>query len=124
MIRKPELIAPVTLAYVGDTLYDLFVRTYLISTSTYGVSKLHVMATGLVCAAAQAAAFHKVEDMLTEEETAMYKRGRNAHSTPPKNADVINYKIATGFETLIGYLYFSGKDERIAQLMAVVLSDK
>ena len=76
------------------------------------------MATKFVCASAQAEFYHRIEGILTEEELSAFKRGRNAKSHPPKNADVIDYKIATGVEALIGYLYIKGDTKRISELMA------
>ena len=120
--RDPKQIAPLTLAYAGDTLYDLFVRSYLIGTKDAGPHELHLMAAKYVCAAGQAAALHRVEATLTDEELSAYKRGRNAHSgTVPKNASVSDYHTASGFEALLGYLYFSGRDERLKQLMTTAI---
>ena len=118
---RPGLLSPLVLAYIGDTVYDLFVRTYLISTTTHTAHGLHVKAAGYVCAASQARAYHAIADKLTEDETAVFKRGRNMHSaTVPKNADVGDYRTATGLEALFGYLYLSGEDERLTQLMAMI----
>ena len=110
--------APLTLAFVGDTVYDLYVRTRLLDTRSAAPHALHLSAAKLVCAAGQAEAFRRVEPELTEEEHAVYKRGRNAHSgTLPKNASVADYHTASGFEALIGWLYLSGQDARMTQLM-------
>ncbi|MEG1559350.1 MAG: ribonuclease III domain-containing protein [Clostridia bacterium] len=115
---NPNTLSPLTLAYIGDSVYDMFVRTYLIHISSCTVHGLHCQATKLVCAAAQSDAFHKIEGMLLENELAVYKRGRNAHSgTTPKNASLGNYRVATGFEALIGYLYLSGSDARLIEIM-------
>ncbi len=121
----PSLHSPLVLAYIGDTLYDLFVRTYLVSTTTLPAHGLHVKASSLVCAKAQAMAFRSIEKELSPEEMAIFKRGRNAQSaTVPKNADLSDYRIATGLEALLGYLYLSGKDERMGQLMEWILHNK
>lgn len=127
--KKSDLLpawhSPLVLAYIGDTLYDLFVRTYLVSTTTLSAHGLHVKASALVCAKAQAMAFRSIEKELTPEEMAIFKRGRNAQSaTVPKNADVSDYRIATGLEALLGYLYLCGKDERVGQLMGWILNEK
>lgn len=120
--RDAMQCAPLTLAYVGDTVYDLYVRTYLIDTLDATPHGLHMAAAKLVCAAGQTAAFRRVEGVLTPQEQAVYKRGRNAHSgTLPKHASVSDYHTASGFEALIGYLYLSGEDARIAQLMQLAL---
>ena len=76
----------------------------------------------LVCAKGQAEAFYRLQPILTEEEQAAFRRGRNAHSaTVPKNADVRDYRVATGLESLLGYLYCLGRDERIGELMHIAL---
>lgn len=116
-------IAPLSLAYMGDTVYDLFVRTMLLKTTTLTVHGLHERAAKLVCANAQSKAFRRIEPMLSEEELAVFRRGRNSHiGTVPRSASIIDYRIATGLEALIGWLYLSGRDARIRELMAAALS--
>ena len=120
--KDPKMLAPLVLAYIGDTVYDLYVRTMLITLQDSTPHKLHLAAAGYVCAAGQAKAFRKVEGLLSEEEQAVYRRGRNAHSgTVPKNAAVSDYRTATGLETLIGFLYLSGSDARLGELMKFAL---
>ncbi len=120
--RDPMLCAPLTLAYLGDTLFDLYVRTWLVYASDATAHNLHLKAISFVCAKAQAAALHRVEDMLTEEERAVFRRGRNAHmGTVPKNASIADYRAATGFEALLGFLYLKGEDARIGELMQRIL---
>ena len=114
---QPEQYSPLTLAYIGDCVYELFVRTYLIRDANFPVKKLHKAATALVNASAQAELYRKIEPELTEDELSVYKRGRNTNSHPPKNADLRDYKSATGVEALVGYLYLKGNSERIAYLM-------
>lgn len=117
-----QALPALALAYVGDTVYDLFVRTLLARRGPAGAHALHMAATTLVCAAGQAAAFRRVEPLLTEDELAVYRRGRNAHSgTVPKHATAADYRVATGFETLVGYLYLTGADERLCALMRTAL---
>ncbi|MDO4544430.1 MAG: ribonuclease III domain-containing protein [Clostridia bacterium] len=117
-VQKPSQLPVLSLAYVGDTVYDLFVRTYLVETREVPVHELHLRSSELVCAKGQAAAFFRIEKLLSEEETAIYKRGRNAHSgTVPKNASVGDYRVATGLEALLGYLFLCGEDARINTLM-------
>lgn len=114
----PLLLPALTLAYLGDTVYDLYVRTALAETLHLKVHALHLKAAEHVCARGQAQAFRRVEPLLSEEEQAAYRRGRNAHSgTVPKNADVRDYRVATGFEALLGHLYVKGEDARIGELM-------
>ena len=113
-----------TLAYIGDTVYDLYIRTYLAEKHGVSVHALHLAAAKYVCAAGQAAAYRTVAPLLTEEEGDAFRRGRNAHSgTTPKNASVADYRVATGLEALFGYLYLSGDDERMSELMAHILAD-
>lgn len=106
-----------SLAYLGDCVYELYVRSHITKGGNHKVNDLHKTAVKYVCAKAQAEFYHKISDILTEEEQAAFKRGRNTKSHPPKNADMSDYKIATGIETLLGFLYVSGKTERISQLM-------
>jgi ribonuclease-3 family protein len=113
----PSQFSPLTLAYVGDCVYELFVRTYLLKDANLPVQKLHKSAIKLVNAKAQSALYQKVKDSLTDEEMAIYKRGRNTNSHPPKNANMIDYKSATGIEALIGYLYLKGESERILEIL-------
>lgn len=112
-----------TLAYLGDCIYELYVRTHLTENGNHKVNELHKEATEFVCAAAQAKFYHKIADILTEDELAAFKRGRNAKSHPPKNANMSDYKIATGVEALLGQLYLDGKSERISELMTRLFVD-
>ena len=121
-VADPRQIPALNLAYVGDTVYDLYVRAYLIHTHPQTVHNLHLLSAHMVCAQGQARAFFALEGQLTEEELAVYRRGRNAHSgTVPKNANVTDYRVATGLETLLGHLWVLGREERIDQLMAVAV---
>ena len=118
-------LAPLNLAYLGDTVYDLYIRSCLVHTHPVTVNELHRLSSARVCAAAQAAAYHKIEPLLTGEEADIFRRGRNAHSgTVPKNASVSDYRIATGLETLLGWLFSRGMDERLNTLMKIILSEK
>ena len=122
--RDPALLSPTVLAYVGDTIFDLFVRTYYMETTDQTAHGLHVRCASKVCAKAQAAGFFRAEPMLSEEELSIYKRGRNTHlGTVPKNAKIADYRTATGFEALLGYLYLSGRDERLSQIVRAALTD-
>jgi len=113
----PNQYSALTLAYIGDSVYELFVRTYLLKDLNLPVQKLHRSAIKMVNAKAQSDLYQKVKYILTDEETAVYKRGRNTNSHPPKNADLIDYKSATGMEALIGYLYLKGDSERILEIL-------
>ncbi|MBQ7097453.1 MAG: Mini-ribonuclease 3 [Clostridia bacterium] len=114
---SPKQYSPLTLAYIGDAVYELFVRTYLIRDANFPVNRLHKEAIHLVNAKAQSDLYQKIKDKLTEEEMQIYKRGRNTNSHPPKNADMVDYKSATGIEALVGYLYLMGDSDRIAELL-------
>lgn len=116
--RDARQLPALTLAYIGDTVYDLYIRTQLVHTVDGNAHALHMAASKLVCAAGQAAAFRRIEPRLTEEELSVFRRGRNAHNgTVPKNAHISDYRIATGLEALIGYLYWTGQDARLTELM-------
>lgn len=113
----PDLLSPLTLAFVGDTVFDLLVRGNLVLEANRPVRKLHPLAAKRVCAGAQARAAQAIAPILTEHETEIFKRGRNAHTGRiPKNASSAEYHSATGLEALFGWLYLSGEDDRIAQL--------
>ena len=121
-VEDPRQIPALNLAYVGDTVYDLYVRAYLIHTHPETVHNLHLLSARMVCAQGQARAFFALEPLLTAEELSIYRRGRNAHSgTVPKNANVTDYRVATGLETLLGHLWVLGREERVDELMAVAV---
>lgn len=120
----PTQLGPLVLAYVGDTVYDLFVRTRLVDSTRLTAHGLHVAAAKRVCASAQAEAYRRIEGCLTEEEAAVYRRGRNGHmGTIPKNASIGDYRSATGLEAVIGWLYLKGNDARLKELMALILDE-
>ena len=110
--------SPLVLAYVGDAVYELYIRTLIVSEGNAPVNKLHKRSIGFVKAKAQSDTIHKLMDILTGEEQDIVRRGRNAKSgTIPKNADVTEYKYATGFETLLGYLYLKRDFPRLLELL-------
>jgi ribonuclease-3 family protein len=116
---NPRMLSPLALAQIGDTVCDLYARVYLNDQFARTPHELHLAASRFVCAAGQASAYRRMEPFLTEEETAVFKRGRNAHSgTMPKNASAADYHTATGLETLVGWLFLSGNDARLGELMA------
>ncbi|AYD39233.1 Mini-ribonuclease 3 [Clostridium fermenticellae] len=119
-------LSPLVLAFVGDSIYEVFVRTYLVEENTeMSVHKLHVRTIEFVKAHAQSEFIKKIQSELTEEELYIFKRGRNAKSgTVPKNADVREYRLATGFETLVGFLYLMEEEERLNYLMNRVVDLK
>lgn len=111
-----RMMSPLQLAYIGDAVFELLVRTAILSRDV-SVNKLHKEATKYVKANAQAESVLKLEEILTDEEKSFIRRGRNARiNSSPKNVDLRDYKYATGFECLMGYLYLSGNDERLIQL--------
>lgn len=114
--------SPLTLAYIGDCIYELVIRTMLIEAGNAPVNKLHKRASNLVKASAQKDLFRSMEDSLSEEERAVFKRGRNAKSfTSAKNASISEYRIATGFEALMGYLYLNNQLDRLVELIKLGL---
>lgn len=107
-----------TLAYIGDVVYELYIREHVISNSREQVNKLHKKTIKYVSAKAQARIVEQLADDLLDEEKDIIRRGRNAEAnTIPKNTDVITYKIATGFEALMGYLYLSKNKTRLEYLI-------
>lgn len=119
----PDLLSPLTLAFVGDTVFDLLVRGNLVMQANRPVGKLHPLAATKVCAAAQARDAHDIAPLLTERETDIYRRGRNAHTGRiPKSASSAEYHSATGLEALFGWLYLSGRDDRIEELFEHIIN--
>ncbi len=117
----PKQLSPLMLAFVGDTVYDLFVRETLLTECPRPVKKLHSLAVNEVSAVAQARKINAISDTLTEEETDIFKRGRNAHTGHvPKSTDVVTYHNATGLEALFGYLYLKGNIERLREIFEAI----
>jgi len=109
--------SPLVLAFLGDSVYELFVRTRLVQAGSRPVKTLHSDKVAFVKAEAQAFLARTLQPELTDAEKAVLKRGRNAHShTVPKNASVEDYRHATGFEALLGYLWLSGQHDRLLEL--------
>lgn len=121
----PKGYSPLALAYIGDGVYELMIRTILVSERDMQVQKYHKKASNLVKAQTQANMIHAILKELTEEEMTVYKRGRNAKSyTMAKNATVSDYRAATGFEALIGYLYLKEDLVRVIELVKMALARK
>lgn len=118
----PKQLSPLVLAYVGDAVFELYIRTQL-AAQRARVHELHKAAVHYVQAKAQAEIVHQWEPLLTEEEKSIVRRGRNARSAPPKNAAVADYRYSTGFEALLGYLYLSGRQERLMELLSYLQVD-
>ena len=115
--QNPRQFSPLTLAFLGDAVYELCARGRVVAEGNRPVNDLHKASVGLVNATAQSNAFDRISDLLTEEELAVYKRGRNASaSSTPKHADIADYRRATGVEALFGYLYLKGELARVQEL--------
>ena len=115
--------SPLTLAFIGDDVYDLIVRTILVERGNAPVNRLNGQARHLVSAVAQSHMMETLEPLLTAEEAAVYKRGKNAKSaTVSKNAPRTDYRTATGLEALCGYLYLAGRTERLTDLLEAGLA--
>lgn len=116
--NKPELLSPLTLAFVGDAYFSLYVRQRLVLNANRPVGTLHSLSVKSVKASAQAQIMRNILTELTEEETDIFKRGRNAHTShTPKNQSGADYHWATGFEALVGFLHLKGEDERLNALL-------
>lgn len=116
--------SPLTLAYIGDGVYDLIIRTVLVKKGNCPVNRLHKKASSLVKAGAQSAIMEVIEQELTDEELSVYRRGRNAHSpTMAKHATMADYRRATGFEALMGYLYLKGDYTRMLTLVRMGIGE-
>lgn len=124
--NRARQLNPLVLAFVGDAVYESFVRIYLTDKyDTMTVNKLHIKAIEFVKAHAQSEFMKEIYDDLDENEKYIYKRGRNAKSgTSPKNADICEYRTATGFEALIGYLYITDKMERVNFILEKIVDIK
>ena len=117
-VRDVHTYSPINLAYLGDAVYEIIIRTLVVEGKPGMVKSLHMRSSRLVNAKAQATLMASIESSLTEEELTIYKRGRNAKShSVAKNADIHDYRIATGFEALIGFLYLNGNMERCLELI-------
>ncbi|WP_461812514.1 Mini-ribonuclease 3 [Faecalimonas sp.] len=114
--------SPLTLAYIGDSIYDLIIKSLVINRGNKQVQKLHKETSSLVQASAQSKMMRVMQDELTDEERAVYKRGRNAKSvSPAKNQSITDYRRATGFEALLGYLYLKEDWKRMLDLVKIGL---
>ena len=110
--------SPVALAYIGDTIYDLIVRSHIMGEGSTSVNNMNKKAAAKVSAVSQSAAYDRIEPLLSDAERDILRRGKNAHKkTSAKNASIADYHKSTGLEALIGYLYMTGQIERIYELM-------
>ncbi|MEE5991981.1 MAG: ribonuclease III domain-containing protein [Oscillospiraceae bacterium] len=120
--QKARQYSPLTLAFLGDSVYETMVRETMLMSGNVPVRKLHEQKIRLVCAGFQARAFEMLLPLLSEEELSIAKRGRNAESIPPKHADPFDYRKATGLEALFGYLYLIGNEKRLEDLFQMIWS--
>lgn len=121
-IEEVRQMSPLTWAYVGDSVYEQYIRTYLINTTRLKPHELHIKAIKYVKAKAQAYILQELEEILTEEEKDIVRRGRNTQTHHiAKNASVQDYMYSTAFEALIGYLYLTKQDERLCELLNKII---
>ena len=114
--------SPLTLAFIGDCVFDLVIRSVIVCRANRQPNKLHKLKANVVKAQTQSEMAKALMEDMTEEEAAVYKRGRNAHSfSSAKNASIQDYRRATGLETLIGYLYLLNRSDRILELISLGL---
>lgn len=117
------MYSPLVLAYIGDAVYEIMIRTKVVNGGSEPVNRLHKRTASLVKAETQARLLMAIEDSLSEEEHAVYKRGRNAKSgSMAKNATMKDYRMATGFEALVGYLYLAERYDRLSELVSLGLA--
>ncbi len=119
-----KMLSPLNLAFVGDAVFEIFVREMFVCQANRPVNKLHKETAAIVNASAQASAAIKIMPFLSEEELSVLKRGRNAHTNhKAKNASEGDYHYATGLEALFGYLYLKGEIERLRELFSMIMGN-
>lgn len=123
--NKVEQMSPLTWAYVGDSIYEAYIRTYLVEKTNLKPHKLHIKAISYVKAKAQAEILNKIYDSLTEEEKEIVRRARNTQNHHiAKNADPADYMYATAFEGLIGYLYLTNQKARLEEILFNIINNE
>ncbi|MBQ8961497.1 MAG: ribonuclease III [Ruminococcus sp.] len=123
--REANAYSPLTLAFLGDSVYDTLVREHLLRQANMPVAKLHSAKIRLVCAEFQSDAYERVSELLSDHELSVLKRGRNATgNTVPKHADAAEYRRATALECLFGYLYLTGQQDRIREIFSVIVPEE
>lgn len=121
-VINPELLPALTLAYIGDAVYELWVRKHLVTQGCIRVNTLHHQAIKYVNAAAQSELAGRLAPLLDDREMQIFKKGRNAKSgRQPKNMEMIDYRRATGLEALVGYLYLLNKEDKLEQIFMILL---
>ncbi|MCT4663392.1 MAG: Mini-ribonuclease 3 [Tissierellales bacterium] len=122
--REVQMMGPLQLAYVGDAVYEMYIRNYLIENKNAKVNQLHRLATHYVKAKAQSDILWRIESELTDEEKTIVRRGRNAKSySVPKNAKLSDYRNATALEALIGFLFLEKRDDRLKEVLDMTVVD-
>ncbi|MBD5159941.1 MAG: ribonuclease III [Ruminococcus sp.] len=122
--REAGQYSPLSLAFLGDSVYDTLVRDFLLRRANMPVAKLHTAKIKLVCAEFQSSVYDNVAEILTEKEISVLKRGRNSTgNTVPKHAEAVDYRRATAIECLFGYLFLTGQEERISQIFNVIIGN-
>ena len=117
--QKAKNLSPITLAFVGDAVYSLYIREKHVLSTDFNTGTLQKLTSAQVSAHGQSELLEKIQPLFTEEENDIFKRGRNAKkSTRSKNASVLEYNRSTGFEAVLGYLYLTGQYQRISELLA------
>ncbi len=119
--NKIRELSALNLAYIGDTVYDLYVRSYLVKSRAGKVQAMHKSASRVVNAKAQAQAAALIEPVLNDREKEIFRLGKNAKSSPPKNMDAKDYSMATALEAVIGYLYLTGQQKRTDEVFDIIL---
>lgn len=122
--KPPEQMHPIALAYIGDAIFEVYIRQYVLSQDNHRPHHLHKHTTQYVAAKAQAKALEMLSPTLSEEELTVVKRGRNAKSgSAPKHAEMIDYRNSTAFECLLGYLFYKQRYDRLAELMDLIIQE-
>lgn len=122
--REVSQYSPLALAFLGDSVYDTLVRDFLLRKANMPVAKLHSAKIKLVCAEFQSSVYDVTAENLTEKELAVLKRGRNATgNTVPKHAEAVDYRRATAIESLFGYLFLLGRNDRINELFGIMMKN-
>ena len=121
-LQEVKMLSPLVWAYVGDSVYEMFIRTHLVNSSNAKPHKLHIESIKFVKAKAQAEILKKITESLTDEEKDIVRRGRNTENHHvAKNANVADYAHSTAFEALLGYLYLSKQDERLYEILKMCI---
>jgi ribonuclease-3 family protein len=118
--KTAKSYSSLSLAFLGDSVFEILVREQILIEGDMKIDKLHDTKVKIVCAKFQAKVVPHVLELLTEEELAVFKRGRNSKCHAPKNTDIADYRLATGLESLFGYLYLIGEEKRILELFSVI----